>query len=86
MYETEIKWEAWNLVPEGIDAAGGRTPKAFNVDMYKFVVDGRMKEREGWQDRAQTCWSEHFHFLCFLRLVVPYSSFSYSATLTILVS
>lgn len=52
VYDTEIKWEAWNLVSDGIEAAGERTPRAFNVDMYKSVVDGRLKEREGWQDSA----------------------------------
>jgi hypothetical protein len=59
VYDREIGWEAWNLVPEGIERAGGRVPKAFNVEMYKSVVDGRMKEREGWQERANPCWSEN---------------------------
>lgn len=56
MYDREIKWEAWNLVPETIGKAGGRTPQAFNMEMYKSIVDGRMKEREDWQGKGVPCW------------------------------
>jgi hypothetical protein len=45
-----------------IEKAGRRTPQAFNVEMCKFIVGGRMKEREGWQESAKPCWSEHSHF------------------------
>lgn len=29
-----------NLVLEGIEKVGGQAPQAFNLEMYKFVVDG----------------------------------------------
>lgn len=73
VYDKEIKWEAWNLVPDGIEKAGGRTPQAFNVEMYKSVVNGRMKERESWQEREKACWSEHLLFRHCLILSVPLS-------------
>jgi hypothetical protein len=87
VYARDIKWEVWNLVPDGMEKAGGRTPQAFNVEMYKFVADGRMREREDWQESAKPCWSEHLHFHCSLVPAIPRGFlFVVSARLTTLVS
>lgn len=47
VHEREIKWEAWNLVPDGIERVGGRRPHGFNLEMYKAIVDGRNERTRG---------------------------------------
>ena len=59
MYDRDIKWEVWNLVPEGTEEVGGRRRQGFNMEMYKSgVVDARMKDRADWQESGGPCWSK----------------------------